>query len=237
MPLCQGFFFVFFFYQDHFSLHIFANKQRGFFRFFKISLFLLQYLLYFVCARPALFKNPFRQRDCWTSLHSPSVVLLNSTSPAAPATVPPVFLCWYYTAPPWPVSSFSAIFPLAAFIGQFLSFSFCFFFFFPVVFCFLIYAALLQSLLTRTIQLLSWWRILSFFAIGGVNLWWESKMVTTMLFLFCSQMFCDKGCCEVILSVDTFMLFMNKYFLLNFDNYNLVCKFSIISALYTLYFS
>ena len=30
----------------------------------------------------------------------------------------------------------------------------------------------------------SYWHFLSFCAIGGVNLWWESKMVTTMLFLF-----------------------------------------------------
>lgn len=119
-------------------------------------------LLYFVVVR-VLFSKVFserettRERYCSTCLHSSSLVLLNATFPAAPATPPPVFLCWYCTVP----FSASALL-LANYFGQLLSLLlFCFFLHFLYIFNFFSRGALL-----KTIQSLSQCHILSFFAAG-----------------------------------------------------------------------
>lgn len=123
-------------------------------------------LLYFVVVR-VLFSKVFserertRERYCSTCLHSSSLVLLNATFPAAPATPPPVFLCWYCTVPLLGLCSVAG--QLFWTVTQLTPLLFCYIFF--NIFNFFSRGALL-----KTIQSLSRCHILSFFAIGRLNL-------------------------------------------------------------------
>lgn len=133
--------------------------------------------------------------------------------------------CAGITLRPLGLSPFSSpFFALAAFIGQFLSFSFCTFFFKFSLLFFLIYAALLQSLLFQIIQLLSWWRIFKFLCNRQVELMMREQNGNYHVILVLFRSF-------VIAVIVMFMV--NIFFCFFIDFF--YCKF--ISIFYTLYFS
>lgn len=134
--------------------------------------------------------------------------------------------CAGITLRPLGLSPFSSpFFPLLLLLDSFSASPFAHFFFLNLVFCFLIYAALLQSLLFQIIQLLFWWRIFKFLCNRQVELMMREQNGNYHVILVLFR-------CLVIKDVIVmFMVNIFLFFLLIFFN----CK--LISIFYTLYFS
>lgn len=150
------------------------TKKEACFNFWQFYYFAALSVLFYLCT-PSSF---FILLDTEIAKLSTLLLLCSCTAPLLQLLLQYLLCsCAGITLHPLACLLFLSFFAPCCFYWTVYQLLFFCFFFSPSLFCFQHY---FSAFFDSTIQLLYWLCILSFFAIDGVNLWWESKMVTTM---------------------------------------------------------